>query len=740
MRYRSEFLTFVSLLGLVRSASEHDGKSDGTARLKVMISPNGALQAEHSPSLPVNDKAKLHSFLNELSHERKIRGDDSTQVDQGVDQTANERYAAAAWILPKDLHAPQLTSSEFQASPASPPDESHGALHAGAHWLSKRNQLHRFSRRHGDTIAYDEKPGTSTLDDELAEEAMSASLRVHQDPEIGADDVTPGSRYAASSWLLSKSMYVPRVVANSTSGSAERSIAENQEASAWLRKQLTKQLLRREADEVDLLSDKADPIDSTAFQISTAPPADEDDSNESLPQSPAYLGLHRRRRGIAIAVPSPKSTGEAGGRHWWLLIGLPLLLLILAFVYVVVPIIRKKLRPNDRWRHYQFEFKKELPSEEQGTFEQEQEPSEQEQEPSEQLESDNPSSSFPSLPNPDPPDSWSQSAVPCASGRAPSQGQKVLLVVSVIKGEQMPEVNTLGGCDPFVEVRIHSGTEDPIKNSNIARPLRPTWSVQTQPKPNERAPLWNETLELVDCTVSAETYVHMILQSWDLARAIQVAHTSMNINKALDKLTFVADANVSQENKFRLKFKSLLGAQYKMNCNPLVDIKISYLEVTKFKINVIKACKLPQVKQLMGTIDSYVECRIVRGNPLKMTFGRFPNKDKDQPGLCLWQGTTPVMANNNEPQYDKNFSDAEVPAYGDIYLQLILWDSNYPLLDTPIAHQAMNLRDVMGKPPDTLAESELKFQKLEGWDKVASFKHAKLSVSIAYSIVMDETA
>lgn len=316
--------------------------------------------------------------------------------------------------------------------------------------------------------------------------------------------------------------------------------------------------------------------------------------------------------------------------------------------------------------------------------------------------------------------------------------QKVCLEIEVVKGDKMPDVNTFGGCDPFVELRIAPGG-DPLKRSgnDVPPPLKKEYSVKTQVKTNDKSPQWAEKLQLEDCANMKDTYFHVILWDYNLTGNTAIGHTSMTIAKACDKLAFKIKDEKPEQNKFRLKMRPLLPPDNSQKIEPTVDIKLNYIEVVKLRIHVASASRLPKVKTLLGTINSYIELRIVRQSPRKKEFSRYPIKAHG-PGCCIWDGRTNIIQDSMDPNYKQDFDDIEILAYRDLYLQMILWDSNAPLLDSPICHTEIALADIISmKPGADLVEHQLKFSRLDGADSGQDFKKAKLKVLLTFNQVFE---
>merc|ERR1719356_2006928 len=108
----------------------------------------------------------------------------------------------------------------------------------------------------------------------------------------------------------------------------------------------------------------------------------------------------------------------------------------------------------------------------------------------------------------------------------------------------------------------------------------------------------------------------------------------------------------------------------------------------KFTFSVVKGTRLPSVK-MFGGINSFVELRVETQDPKKKDFESAPSS------TCLWSSKTPAVQDSYDPKFDQHF-DVVLPAIFALKLQVILWDSNAPLPDSPICHSVMDLSGVVG--------------------------------------------
>jgi len=308
--------------------------------------------------------------------------------------------------------------------------------------------------------------------------------------------------------------------------------------------------------------------------------------------------------------------------------------------------------------------------------------------------------------------------------------QKLCLLIECVSGSSMPEVNTFGGCDPFVEFRSVHG--DPMKKSrgNVDEPGRPERTVQTQAKSGDLEPVWKEKLELRNVANKADAYLQIILWDQNMTGNMVIGHSAMTIQEALVGLTFDVQAKKKETYSHTAKFMGLLeeGKPKKL---PKTSVKcnFSYLEMVQFSIQISKATRVPKV-DTFGTCDAFMEVRIVKHDVKKREFEQYPDPDG-----CIWSAKTEVVNNDIDPKWNASFKPV-VPAYHGLQMQLILCDSNAPLPDLQICHAVIDLSDIIaGKPGEDPTQHKLKFSKLPQVAPAADFKKTQLTMTLGFEQV-----
>lgn len=297
----------------------------------------------------------------------------------------------------------------------------------------------------------------------------------------------------------------------------------------------------------------------------------------------------------------------------------------------------------------------------------------------------------------------------------------------------MPSVNTFGGCDPYVEFRIVQG-QDPLKNKsgNVSEIVSPELVAKTESVEGTQSPEWGEKLELKMVPVRKDCFVHVVLWDKNMISDMPIGHQTFLVDKLLEGLAFVASETIQKKRPQKMSFKSLLDSGEKLKAS--VQTKFSYVEMVKFHFTVVKGSRFPKVK-ILGTIDGFVELRVETQDPRKKDFETRPTSS------CLWSAKTSVIQDNMDPKFNQEF-DIILPAYAYLILQVIIWDSNSPLPDSPICQSVLELKEVTGRSPSAEpTEHRLKaFKNPPGVGLVADVKNTRVAMKIGACQVLDEAA
>lgn len=301
----------------------------------------------------------------------------------------------------------------------------------------------------------------------------------------------------------------------------------------------------------------------------------------------------------------------------------------------------------------------------------------------------------------------------------PALGQKITLSCEVLHGTDMPNVNRLGGCDPFIECRIVRGDPSVRHRGDVDR--APIHATRTEVKRNDMNPRWDEKLSLSGISYDKDLYVQLVLWDYNLLRNTPIAHAAMSLEQALKGSACYS--NGKQRGRLHmLGFHALAGSEHERLATK-VSVRFGFWETYKHRLAMISGSWLPKVKML-GTISSYVEARVVRTDPRKAAFQSQPNDE------CLWSGRTAVVNDKVDPVWDQEFTFT-IDAEPLLWLHLILWDTNSPLPDMPIGQAVQALTQVKamsGHVHGQMAEHHVQLEDVPGRNIAADLSRAKLVI------------
>jgi Ca2+-dependent lipid-binding protein len=295
---------------------------------------------------------------------------------------------------------------------------------------------------------------------------------------------------------------------------------------------------------------------------------------------------------------------------------------------------------------------------------------------------------------------------------------KIQLRAEIKNGVDMPSVNTFGGCDPFVEIRIQKG--DPAaKDGDLSAVPKDT--ARTKARDGDMTPEWNETLELKKTTYGKEMYVNIILWDSNIAKNTPLGYQALCTTDLLSGLKYDPTAEAQQKKEHVAKFTSLLGEGKDLKA--IANMSFSYLEVHKFKVTVKKATNLPRVDSI-GSIDAFVEVRLVNCDPRQMEYTKSPGNE------CLWSATTKIVNDNQNPTFGENFQFT-CAADPSLYLIFVMSDSG-TLGNTPVGQVIVPMKQICSNKMGAEQECKLKLEKLPGWDAVNGLTKASISFSVIH--------
>lgn len=201
-----------------------------------------------------------------------------------------------------------------------------------------------------------------------------------------------------------------------------------------------------------------------------------------------------------------------------------------------------------------------------------------------------------------------------------------------------------------------------------------------------------------------------------------IASKSLSVNKLLEGISIFDLQNPPKPMPQELVFVSEVAA--KKDIKAKFDVVIC--EAMKFVFNIKSGEKFPEVDSF-GGIDSFIEIRATRSD-VKSDW--FPDEDPK----CVWSGRTQVHTDAVAPNFDQEIK-ATLPADPTLMIQIILWDSNAPMADFPVAHHIMDIsEEICHKQDLPPVEHVIKFQKIPGQAAPSGYQKASLKFSLQTSL------
>jgi len=316
------------------------------------------------------------------------------------------------------------------------------------------------------------------------------------------------------------------------------------------------------------------------------------------------------------------------------------------------------------------------------------------------------------------------------TGRTPILNQEVVVVCEVLSATGVPSVNTLGGADPYVEVRIVTG-EDPAGIHGGDTTRKPVASAKTKVLKNCMTPEWKETFVLQGASCKQEFYVQLIMFDQNSGRKnTALGHASLSLAAAILGCSY----NGKDERSKAVHELPLAP------CDVLAAIDVSqtrlkvnfwYYEMHKWKLTIKKGTKLPQMKT-MGAIDSFVEARLCKKDPKTKPVQETPSKD------VIWHKQTETVVDSLDPEWNQNLTFV---AAGDpkMFLQLILYSGATTFSAAqPLGCAILPMDKVLaGKLGGGQETQVLKFAALHGVEPPEGLSDARLTIKLGFELSQD---
>jgi len=292
------------------------------------------------------------------------------------------------------------------------------------------------------------------------------------------------------------------------------------------------------------------------------------------------------------------------------------------------------------------------------------------------------------------------------------------LVVTVKNGNNMPSVNTFGGCDPFVEIRCVKGDPTP-KGGDIKTKPREGTGAKTKEKTGEMNPVWDQTVTLSRCAVENDSFLNIILWDKNSSENTVIGYQAVQLMQLLHGMSFDASLPALPQKDFvAAQFQSLLETPVE-GFFPGVNLTFAFCEVRKFKFQITSCSKLPKVDQ---SLDAFVEIRLCDKDPRNE---KYPISGKS----CLWTAKTKIMKDNTDPKFNEEL-DGFCAANPNTFFQIAIVDCN-KLNNTPIGHIVLPMKGLCGQKHGE-REFTLTPTKLPNFDEPAGLSDATIKFKLTH--------
>jgi len=234
----------------------------------------------------------------------------------------------------------------------------------------------------------------------------------------------------------------------------------------------------------------------------------------------------------------------------------------------------------------------------------------------------------------------------CCRPRAPTDHMRMDLVTHVKSASGVPSVFASDGCGPYVEIRCVTG--DPkTKHGGLQERYLATQRTRSQAEGNVVEPVWNETLTLANVACDPAHFINIIL--WDSSadsKNSPIGYHSRKITEFLSGLKYDPEHDSTQPQKlidYTASGFISLSSDAEEVLPLVVNLSIGYLEVHKFEVSIASAHHLPPNNE--GSLDSFVEIRIVNGHPQDLEYHTTPHHE------TIWHGRTKSVLDSTNPEF-----------------------------------------------------------------------------------------
>lgn len=313
--------------------------------------------------------------------------------------------------------------------------------------------------------------------------------------------------------------------------------------------------------------------------------------------------------------------------------------------------------------------------------------------------------------------------------RKPTEGKKVRLTCAIGQATGIPDVNLLGGVDPFVELRICKKNPDNQKNAGLLQPYEVL--EQTAAK-NGNSPDFKEKISFL-WDWNSDAYLQLIMYDSGSMSNVPIGYVSMEMGQAAKDSTYLADGeDPTVSTKHLQRFKPIaVNQSYQVNDMKLA-FNVEFKEIHDLKISPELVVAAPDLIGDGEGSNVKVEVRIVKDDPFQEEFTASPPSD------CIISFMT-KEAKGREPKLRDKFTAPNIEANPRLYFHFLVWHSPVGMLggsDQCIGHAALPVFAVTVAPPKPPVVHEVQLDKAPGYGEAAG----ALQVALAYEHSIGEAA
>eukprot|EP00435_Cladocopium_sp_Y103_P000736 s3374_g1.t1 len=195
---------------------------------------------------------------------------------------------------------------------------------------------------------------------------------------------------------------------------------------------------------------------------------------------------------------------------------------------------------------------------------------------------------------------------PKEKSRTLNDGEQIAVSIQNISIKNVPEVNLMGGVDPFLEVQCGFSKDPDEKGRTSASKDKVD---RTEVLSGDTNPKFSKTLDLPRVYNKPDQFMNFLVFDSGTAEDTFIASKSLSVNKLLEGISVFDLQNPPKPIPQELVFVSAVST--KKDIKAKFDVVIC--EAMKFVFNIKSGEKFPEVDSF-GGIDSFIELRATRSD------------------------------------------------------------------------------------------------------------------------------